>query len=519
MKRLLIDENLLSLKDTADYVFGRGTWAGVEISPSALERVEASRRRLIDVMESGRAIYGVTTGFGDSCHRRVGAAQSEALQRNLVAYLVCGTGSKIPRAAAKATLLARLKSLCRGYSGVTTELVDTMRVFLERDWVPVIPREGSLGASGDLIPLAYLARALQGEGTIDTPAGERPAAEVLREAGMAPYQLKVKEGLALVNGTSAMVGLAIVNLAAARFIADLAALATGWVCLALGGRPDAFGRLVNDFGKIHPGQSRVARCVRAVLEAEGYAPAPATTGMIQDRYSLRCTPQVLGPVVDTIAQVERWVELEINGTSDNPLVAPDGDFAMGGNFYGGYLGHGMDYLKICLGHVADLLDRQLAMVIDEKSSRGLPPNLANWPGLPEEERHLHHGLKGLHQAMSAITSEVMARTMPNGVFSRSAELHNQDKVSLGMSAAVACQEMTDTMFTLGALHLTCLAQALDLRDRKLTGSVSRKIFESVREHVPFVERDRPLDAGIRGVADSLKRMAWDQGGLFQDEET
>ena len=204
------------------------------------------------------------------------------------------------------------------------------------------------------------------------------------------------------------------------------------------------------------------------MEEEDYAPKVDETkdvddGRIQDRYSLRCAPQILGPVVDTFRLVGQWLECEINSTSDNPLVDTEGAFAMGGNFYGGYLSQGMDYLKISLGHVADFADRQLMMLIDEKSNRGLPPNLANWPGLPEEERYLHHGLKGLHQSVGAITSEIMARTMPNGVFSRSSESHNQDKVSLGMSAATACSDILESLFTVQALYLICLAQALDLR--------------------------------------------------------
>ena len=520
MKKILrIDENVLSLQEAMDFIFARGQWSGVEVSEGCLNRVQRSHFQLLQAIETGRPIYGVTTGFGDSCHRQIASEKSEELQRNLVSYLLCGTGAEISRAASKATLLFRLKSLCRGYSGVTPELIQTMRMYLERDWVPVIPREGSLGASGDLIPLAYLARVLQGEGTLDTGRGRRPTQEILAEAGILPYRLKTKEGLALVNGTSAMAGLSVVNLNAARFLVELSSLSTAWLCLAMKGKTDAFGRLVNDRAKIHPGQSQVAIWIRNALEQEGYRSAPAVDGAIQDRYSLRCAPQVLGPVVDTLDVVERWVDLEINSTSDNPLIDVDGDFAMGGNFYGGHLSHGMDYLKICLGHIADLTDRQLAMIIDDKSNRGLPPNLANWNALSPEERFLHHGLKGLHQSVSALTSEVMARTMPNGVFSRSAESHNQDKVSLGMSAAVACADMTETLFTIGALNSVCLAQALDLRGQKLHGPSSQKLYETVRSAVPFVDRDRALDEGIETLIKKLKDMAVAQGGIFPHEKT
>ncbi|NJM10199.1 MAG: aromatic amino acid lyase [Bdellovibrionaceae bacterium] len=159
-----------------------------------------------------------------------------------------------------------------------------------------------------------------------------------------------------------------------------------------------------------------------------------TQEWVQDRYSLRCVPQITGPIFDTIQMLEKWLSDEINSASDNPLIGADENLANGGNFYGGYMSQGMDYLKISLAHMADLVDRQVAYIIDEKSNRGLPANLANWSGLAGEERHLHHGLKGLHQSVSAVTSEILARATPGGIFSRSSESHNQDKVSLGMSA-------------------------------------------------------------------------------------
>ncbi len=487
-----------------------GTPARIEFDESQLERVRKSEGRLHSLINQGVPIYGVTTGFGDSCHRMIPASQSADLQRNLVSYLLCGTGPILSLEVTRAIFLIRLRSLSRGYSAVSEELLKRMKLYLERDWMPMIPREGSLGASGDLIPLASIAEVLQGEGRIH---GDRAMKDVLAEAGVDTYRLKPKEGLALVNGTSAMAGLALVNLTSARAVLETSITASAWLVMALGGRTEAFEPLVNAVANTHSGQRRIAEKICALLGEESYESPPVSDlkvtdgvidGLVQDRYSVRCVPQILGPVLETIEQVESWLSTELNGTSDNPLVGEDGSLAMGGNFYGGYLSHGMDYLKISLAHVADLMDRQLTLLIDEKSNRGLPPNLADWTSIPESERFLHHGLKALHQAVNALTSETMARAIPGGIFSRSSESHNQDKVSLGMSAAVQCQGLIEPLFTIQAMALTCLTQALDLRGRELRGQSSRALYGKIRAIVPFVKRDQALANPIRDLAAALR---------------
>jgi phenylalanine ammonia-lyase len=487
----------------------------IEIAPELLSRVRASEKRLHEFIDQGLPIYGVTTGFGDSCHRVITPSQTETLQKNLISYLLAGTGPTLSLEATRAIFLIRMRSLARGYSGVSEDLLARMKLYLERDWMPIIPREGSLGASGDLIPLAYIAEVLQGEGRIHAPKGGEPLAmrDILANERIDTYRLKPKEGLALVNGTSAMAGLVLTNLNFARAIVDTAITGTAWLVLALNGRTEAFEPLVNDHANTHSGQTRVARKIRALLFDESYTSQPLanlaiknnqTEGFVQDRYSVRCVPQILGPVLETIEKVEQWLETEMNGTSDNPLIGEDGSLAMGGNFYGGYLSQGMDYLKISLAHVADLIDRQLTLLIDDKSNRGLPANLADWKGLPENERFLHHGLKALHQSVNALTSETMARAMPGGIFSRSSESHNQDKVSLGMSAAVQCAEMIDPLFRLQSMTLVCFAQAIDLRERTLIGKTSKSLYSSIRAVIPFVKRDTSLGREVEELSRRLK---------------
>lgn len=522
---LRVDEHRIALSSVAAFALARpsGHLGRVEVAlgKGCQERVEASHALLTSFLERRVAIYGVTTGFGDSNRQTIDASQAEALQKNLVAYLLCGTGTPMPRAAVRAMCVARLVSLTRGHSGVSWALIEQLKTLLEHDLMPIVPCEGSLGASGDLVPLAYLADLVQGNGRVSTPKGEMAAADVFRELKIKPYVLKPKEGLALVNGTSSMTGMAVFNLARLTELADLTQIGTAWLCLAVQGRADAFGELVNEKAKRHKGQARAARRIRELLAAERYVPPASLSGgrsggvlerPVQDRYSLRCAPQILGPVLDTLDTFSVWLEDEINSVSDNPLFDAESEaMAAGGNFYGGYLGHGMDYFKICTAHLVDMIDRQVMLLFDPGAGYGFPPNLANWPAMTVEERHLHHGLKGLHQATNAITSEVVAMTTASTVFSRSSESHNQDKVSLGMSAATAFAAMLDKAFTVSALSLACIAQALDLKGVELQGEESRQLKNLVRTHVPFVEKDQALGEAVTKLKAALEERALARG--------
>jgi histidine ammonia-lyase len=215
----------------------------------------------------------------------------------------------------------------------------------------------------------------------------------------------------------------------------------------------------------------------------------------------------LGPVLETLELNERWLETEINGVSDNPLIDDDGGLSLGGNFYGGYLSQGMDYLKISLAQIADMLDRQLTLLIDEKSNRGLPPNLIARDRIPADDHFLHHGLKGLHQAVNAITSEIMPRALAGSLFSRSSESHNQDKVSLGMSAANQCYDLTQDLYSVQAMYFVCLAQALDLKKVQLQGKTSKFLYELIRSVVPYVDRDKALGDQVDALKQELKSYA------------
>ncbi len=509
-----ITTEALKLKDLEDYVFSRENFSEILVDPNTRLRVQKSRRALEKILQSGQTVYGVTTGFGDSCTRDISKDDMESLQENLVSYLLCGTGPQLPIAATRASMLIRLKSLSLGYSGVSEELIDRFKLLLDRDWIPPVPRQGSLGASGDLVPLAYIARAIQGEGEVYEKGRLVRLSDRLKEEGLSSYRLKSKEALAIVNGTSSMAGLACLNLRILQFILETQVLCSAWLCLAVGGKKEAFSALVNEQAKRSSGQARIAKKIRELLEPE--AGTDSQHPLLQDRYSLRCSPQILGPLLESLELSQNWLETEINSASDNPLISEDGQLAHGGNFYGGYLAQAMDTMKFSLGHIADLSDRQLMLMFDERSNRGLFPNLSAWNKIPASQRHLHHGLKGLHQSSSAIASEIISRSLPASLFSRSSESHNQDKVSLGMSAATQAYDLIKPILNMQAIQLFCLAQALDLRGIELQHESSKRLYREIRKICPFVENDQALDQKIESWTEHLLSLSLKKGRLFDE---
>lgn len=495
----------------------------IDFHDEVIRRVELSEKNFLSYFEKKTPIYGVTTGFGDSCHRSVKTEDSEELQDNLVSYLMMGTGKNLSQEVAASMLLFRIVSLSRGFSGVSMNLLSKMKELYNKKIYPVIPREGSLGASGDLIPLAYLANNVRGQGQVYFQNEICDLEDLVAKGVYTPHKFRPKEGLALVNGTTSMTALSYQNYQLAKYINELSILATGWLCLTIQGREEAFGSLVNNQAKSFSGQGFAAEKVREILAKEDYKAVSYnqigqngahTTHLVQDPYSLRCAPQVIGPVHDTLTMIGQWLETEVNGVSDNPLFDQETNLANGGNFYGGYLAHSMDYLKICNANLADLMDRQLTLLISEKTNRGLTPNLANWENLSDDKRHLRHGLKAVHQNVSAVTSDIMAKATPNSIFSRSSESHNQDKVSLGMTAAVQCQEQLEQMVSIMSCYLCCLAQAIDLRKIELKGEVSRHYYQLIRSQIKFVEKDIRLDLSIAKLREVLINEAREKGYVF-----
>jgi histidine ammonia-lyase/phenylalanine ammonia-lyase len=480
----------------------------------------ALKNRLID---SGEPIYGVTTGFGDSASRQIAPDRTGELQRNLVRYHLNGTGVMATPDTVRATMLIRANCLSRGVSGARPEVVERVLDLLEADVLPIIPERGTVGASGDLVPLCYLAAVLQGEGDVLHRGEPTTAADAHARLGLEPLELEAKEGLALINGTSFMSAFAVLALADAEELAYVADLCTAMAVEALLGNRGHYVPFLHE-QKPHPGQLASAERIAAALadsslardhESILAANAPlADRGFqrldrrVQDSYSVRCAPHVTGVLHDTVAWVGPWLAVEINSANDNPLFdVGTGRVRSGGNFYGGHVGQAMDALKVAVASVADLLDRQLELVVDEKFNNGLPANLTPPVRPGSDDAGLHHGYKGMQIACSALTAEALKQAAPATVFSRSTEAHNQDKVSMGTIAARDARTVVELSLEVAAIHLHALCQALDIRGVELAGTLARRIHATVRAVVPPVTEDRRMDGDIAAIVDLIRTGA------------
>jgi histidine ammonia-lyase/phenylalanine ammonia-lyase len=437
----------------------------------------------------------------------------------MLRFLGAGTGPIASPEVTRATMLFRANCLAKGNSGVRLELVERLLELLNHDVLPLIPERGSCGASGDLVPLSYVGRTLAGETEVVYDGEVREAADVLAELGLEPLELEAKEGLALTNGTSFMSAFAVLAVHDAREIAFVAELCTALASQSLLGNRGHFNHFLFE-AKPHPGMIESAANIRALLDGSALvADSEELFGegelhgagfreldrAVQDKYSVRCAPHITGALRDTLEWVERWVEVEVNSSDDNPLFDPGaGRVQSGGNFYGSHIAQAMDALKIALANMCDLLDRQLELVVDEKFNAGLTPNLIPVFGPDHAEAGLHHGFKGLQIACSALTAEALKLCNPASIHSRSTEAHNQDKVSMGAIAARDARTIMEILQDIAAMHLIALCQALELRGIEQASPKARQAFALVRERVAFLDGDRRLDRDIAAIADFIR---------------
>jgi len=473
----------------------------VSQDPTYRKKLAASVDLLHGEIARGRPVYGVTTGFGHSCGHRPRRQDMDRLGENLIRFHGCGTGRPLSVTQSRATLFCRMVSLAKGLSGVSPELLGRFADFLNHDIAPVIPSEGSVGASGDLTPLSYVAACLEGKRKVVYRGRTVSAAHAIRDAGLVPYRFHPKEPLAVMNGTSVMTGIAALALARARRVLQASLEATALSVHGLRGHSHHFHPGIFQ-AKPFPGQAEVAARILALLRSRGAAPESTEPDHLQDPYSIRCAPHVLGVLADGLQWMRTWVETEANSVNDNPLLdTRSGKTLMGGNFYGGHIAFAMDALKTALAGLCDVCDRQIALLVDPRFSRGLPPNLAKANG--DREAFLHHGFKGLQISASALTAEAQKTAMPAAVFSRSTESHNQDKVSLGTLAARDADTLCSLAEKTTAIHLLASTRACRYR-----GDVDRRpelarIARKVEHHSPAWEGDRPMDKDVEALAQAI----------------
>jgi histidine ammonia-lyase len=478
-----------------------GRRVGLPKSPAYRRRIRQGADFLQAALADGRCVYGVNTGYGDNCTTAIPADLVAGLPDNLIRYHGVGTGVPLDAHATRAVLACRLNSLSLGYSGVRPELLEQLVGMLNRDVLPRIPAEGSVGASGDLTPLSYVAATMTGKRRASHGGKMMTSAAALRLAGLRPLSLAPKEGLALMNGTAVMTGLACLAYDRAAYLAKVATRITAMVSYALDGNPGHFDRTLFSV-KPHRGQQLVAARLRADLGTR----RAAEVTRIQDRYSVRCAPHVIGVLEDALTWVRRDLENEINSANDNPLIDPRTKQIMhGGHFYGGHVGFAMDALKLAVASVADLLDRQLALLVDARYSHGLPANLVGEAG---GAAALQHGFKALQISCSAWTAEALKLTMPATAFSRSTECHNQDKVSMGTIAARDCLRVLELGEQVLAALLLAGAQGVTLRAGM---SEARAPSAAVRQAVRSIEAahgrqgaDRELDLVVEACVARIR---------------
>jgi histidine ammonia-lyase len=471
----------------------RAAGSALASDPEVLARVARSAGHVDAILQRDGVIYGVTTGYGDSCTTDVPAALVAEMPLHLSRYHGCGMGRMLTPEETRAVMAVRLVTLLRGWSGVTTELVQLLSDMLRLDILPLIPAEGSVGASGDLTPLSYIAGALAGERQVVFDGRVMSSAEAFSQTGLEPIRLKPKEALAVMNGTAVMTGLAALAFQRAERLCALASRLTSMTSLALLGNPRHFDERLFA-AKPHPGQYKVAARVRSDLARFDETHAPSR---LQDRYSVRCAPHVIGVLEDMLPAFRSMIEIEINSANDNPLFDPeDGKVLHGGHFYGGHICFAMDGLKTLVANLADLMDRQMALLVDVRYNNGLPANLSGATG---PRAAINHGLKAVQISISAFTAEALKLTMPASVFSRSTECHNQDKVSMGSIAARDAIRVLELTEQCAAAHLLACLQAVRLRlrdgglERDMLGADLAGFMDEAGAVAPFIEEDAPLD--------------------------
>jgi histidine ammonia-lyase len=467
------------------------------LAPSARDRMKRSADILARFHEGGGDIYGVTTSVGGSVGTQVPPERSADLSLNVLRMHGIGTGRILDEVEAAAVVVARLSSLAGGMSGVRPEIAERLVELLDARVLPRIPSQGSVGASGDLTPLSYVAAVLVGEREVSFRGEEVDADQVLRELGLAPLELLPKEGLALMNGTSMTTALACLSWHRARRTARLASILSAMTSVAIDGNPIHFDDRIHA-AKPHPGQRRVARWIRDDLEGVENSRPPRH---LQDRYSVRCAPHVIGVLVDSLAWAERTLETELNGVSDNPIVDLESEEVLhGGNFYGGHVGFVCDSLKIAVANVACLLDRQVMLLCSPTENGGLPTDLV---GVEGEEACAHNGFKAASIAASSLAAEAMKETMPASAFSRSTELHNQDKVPMATTSARDLIRVLDLADEVAGISILAVCQAYDLRGISGAGNMA-SLHATVREIVPRLREDRRMDRDQAAVVELLR---------------
>ena len=466
------------------------------LDPAAYEAIESSTATVAAMAASGKPAYGINTGFGRLANTHIPHDQLELLQRNLVLSHAVGTGEPLAPAVVRLMMALKVASLARGYSGATREVIDALVALLNSNVMPVVPAKGSVGASGDLAPLAHMASVLLGIGEVFIDGHRRPATEGLEVSGLSIMKLKPKEGLALLNGTQASTSLALAGMFAIEDIFRAAVVSGALSVDAAAGSTVPFDPRIHQL-RGHLGQMDTARAYRELLVGSGISLSHQDCEKVQDPYSLRCQPQVMGASLDLMRRAAETLLIEANSVSDNPIVFPDtGEVLSGGNFHAEPVAFAADTLAIAAAEIGALAERRIALLIDSSLS-GLPPFLVRDGGV-------NSGFMIAHVTAAALASENKTLAHPASVDSLPTSANQEDHVSMATFAARRLKDIADNVAAIVAIELLAGAQGVDLRAPWETSAPLRDVVSLIRSEVPHYDLDHYLAPDIQSVIDLVK---------------
>jgi histidine ammonia-lyase len=479
----------LTLDDAERILLGQTT--ELSLAPAARKRVEKARRCLESLMARGGTIYGVNTGFGKLSNQRIEPGEVLALQENLLRSHAVGMGALLSVPVSRLALALRIQTLAKGYSGVTVELAEALLALFNRGVVPAIPEQGSVGASGDLAPLAHMGLVVMGEGKVIVADKPQATKAVLRRAGLKPYRLQAKEGLALINGTPISTALLVDALVKARQLARVADIAGALTVEATKSSQRPFDPRIQEI-RPHPGQVACAANLRQLLADSQIMRSHADCDKVQDAYSMRCMPQVHGTLRDAVSHVTRIVETEMNAATDNPLVFADtGEVISGGNFHGQPIGLAADLLTAALTDLASIGERRVENLVN--------PDLSGLPGFLTPKPGLNSGMMLVQVLAAALVSESKSLSFPASVDSIPTSANREDHVSMSTAAARKCGTVAVNATRVLACELLCAAQGLEFHRPLRPGRGVGAAYEHIRAHVQPLQQDRPLHADLEAI--------------------
>jgi histidine ammonia-lyase len=489
----------ISLVELAAVAVGGET---VHISSVVRPRVVASRKIIEEIVAREEVVYGVNTGFGKLSDVRIPQGDLRELQLNLVRSHACGIGNPLSIPEVRAMMLLRANVLALGLSGIRFEIVEMLCQMLNRGVHPVVPEKGSVGASGDLAPLAHLALSLVGEGEAFSEGERMASSDALRRMKLEPALLEAKEGLALLNGTQAMHAVGGLSILRAKRLSRVADVSGAMSLEALTGTPAAFDPRLHE-ARPHPGQKAVAKHLLSIMEGSEIRESHrADDPRVQDAYSLRCMPQVHGAVRGALDHCENILLIESAAATDNPLVFENGDVISGGNFHGAPLALAFDYAALAIVDLMSISERRIDRLVNPDKNEGLPAFLARKPGLES-------GFMTPHVAAAALLNEARVLAHPASVDNVTTSGGKEDHVSMGMTAALKLRSIVDLAENLLAIELLAGAEALEHRRPLKAGVGVERAFAAVRDIAPPLTQDRSLSSDIAHVAEAIRRGDFD----------